>query len=75
MPEKLTTREKEVLLCIINGINNQEITNKLLISKNTAKNHVYHIMRKMRVHRKTQVIKKAYDMLPQMISDQGNQVI
>ncbi|MFH1671883.1 MAG: response regulator transcription factor [Pseudomonadota bacterium] len=42
----LTPREKEILLMIASGATNSEVADKLCISPNTVKTHVYNIYRK-----------------------------
>ena len=42
----LTDREKEVLLCLIEGLEYKEISQKLNISNNTTRNHVTKIYKK-----------------------------
>lgn len=52
--EYLTEREREVLLCIGNGMTNQEISEKLYIGIKTVKTHVSNILSKLEVHDRTQ---------------------
>ncbi|WP_100011415.1 response regulator transcription factor [Lentibacillus sediminis] len=52
--EELTQRELEVLLCIGNGLTNQEISEKLYIGIKTVKTHVSSILAKLEVHDRTQ---------------------
>ena len=51
----ISEREKEVLELIADGLSNEEITEKLFISKNTVKNHVASIISKLSVKDRTQV--------------------
>jgi len=50
----LTDREFEVLICIGNGMTNQEIGEKLYIGIKTVKTHVSHILSKLEVSDRTQ---------------------
>lgn len=50
----LTTREREVLKLIAEGMINKEIATKLYISEKTVKNHVSSIFRKLNVSDRTQ---------------------
>lgn len=52
--EALTEREFEVLLCIGQGMTNQEISEKLYIGIKTVKTHVSHILAKLDVNDRTQ---------------------
>jgi DNA-binding NarL/FixJ family response regulator len=53
----LTDREKEVLLCLIEGLEYKEISQKLNISPNTTRNHVTKIYKKLHVSSQAQAIK------------------
>ncbi|MBS3680519.1 response regulator transcription factor [Ornithinibacillus massiliensis] len=52
--DELTEREMEVLLCIGNGMTNQEISDHLYIGIKTVKTHVSNILAKLDVHDRTQ---------------------
>lgn len=52
--EELTEREMEVLLCIGNGMTNQEISEHLFIGIKTVKTHVSSILSKLGVKDRTQ---------------------
>ncbi|GGJ92151.1 DNA-binding response regulator [Lentibacillus kapialis] len=52
--EELTQRELEVLLCIGDGLTNQEISDKLYIGIKTVKTHVSNALSKLEVHDRTQ---------------------
>ncbi len=52
--DDLTERELEVLLCIGNGMTNQEISDKLYIGIKTVKTHVSNILSKLEVKDRTQ---------------------
>lgn len=54
---QLTEREKEVLLCLIEGLEYKEISQKLNISPNTTRNHVTKIYKKLHVSSQAQAIK------------------
>lgn len=51
---KLTKREKEVLVFLIEGYSNREIAEELIISIHTVKAHIESIYRKFGVHNKVQ---------------------
>lgn len=52
--EPLSARELEVLTLIVDGLSNQEIADKLIISLATAKTHVRNILNKLAVDDRTQ---------------------
>ena len=52
--DDLTDREMEVLLCIGQGMTNQEISEKLYIGIKTVKTHVSNILSKLEVNDRTQ---------------------
>jgi two-component system, NarL family, nitrate/nitrite response regulator NarL len=47
--DRLTMREEEVLRLIRDGFGNKEIASRLCISPNTVKNHVHHLLEKLKV--------------------------
>ena len=51
---QLSAREKTILRCIIEGCSNKAIARKVAISEATVKVHVKSILRKFRVHSRTQ---------------------
>lgn len=54
--EDLTEREKEVLFCLLEGLSNKEIANKLFISDKTVKIHVSKIFKKLDVKSRSQAV-------------------
>src|SRR5215203_1565329 len=60
--EPLTPRELEVLGLMKLGRTNREIAADLVISLGTAKNHVEHIMAKLRVSDRTQAVVRALEL-------------
>ena len=60
----LTSREKEVLVLLTQGLSNTEIAEKLIISTHTAKAHVTNILTKLSVTDRVQAAVKAtkYDL-------------
>lgn len=53
---ELSEREKEVLICLVEGLSNKEIANKLFISDKTVKIHVSKIYKKLDVKSRSQVV-------------------
>ena len=54
----LTVRERMVLEALIRGCSNKQIAYELQVSDTTVKVHVSSVMRKLRVHSRTQVVIK-----------------
>jgi NarL family two-component system response regulator LiaR len=50
----LTKRERAVLALMVEGLNNTEIAEKLVVSPSTIKSHVSHILRKLDVTSRTE---------------------
>ena len=57
--EPLTNREIEILLILSKGLSNQEIAERLFISPETVKRHLYNIYQKFDVKNRQQAIAKA----------------
>jgi DNA-binding CsgD family transcriptional regulator len=55
---QISNREVEVLRLLCDGLSNRKIGEKLFISEQTVKDHVKHIMQKMGVHSRNQVMAK-----------------
>ncbi|MFC2151826.1 LuxR C-terminal-related transcriptional regulator [Bacteroidota bacterium] len=58
----LSTREIDTLKLIAEGLNNQEIADKMFISLNTVKSHIKNIYIKLEVNSRTQAIVKASEL-------------
>jgi NarL family two-component system response regulator LiaR len=52
----LTKRERTVLALMVEGLNNTEIAEKLVVSPSTIKSHVSHILRKLDVASRTEAV-------------------
>ena len=57
--EKLTPRELEVLEYLAEGFTNDEIAEKLVISKHTVARHRENLMRKLELHNRSELVKYA----------------
>lgn len=57
----LTKREKEVLACVCQGLNNPEIAEALFISDNTVKRHMNHIFQKTEVRSRYELMAKVLE--------------
>ncbi|TCO48838.1 response regulator [Actinocrispum wychmicini] len=57
----LTEREREVMVLVANGLSNDEIAEKLVLSPATAKTHVSRIMTKLSVRDRAQLVVLAYE--------------
>jgi two-component system response regulator NreC len=59
--DPLSDREREVLRLLALGHTNQEIAGKLVISVRTAEAHRAHIMQKLRLSTRAQLVRYALD--------------
>jgi DNA-binding NarL/FixJ family response regulator len=57
--QALTAREMEVLRLVVRGCSNNEIAQELFLSEGTVKAHVSHIMSKLGLDRRTDVVRYA----------------
>jgi two-component system nitrate/nitrite response regulator NarL len=67
----LSTRQQSILRCLIQGDSNKSIARKLAISEATAKVHVKSILRKIRVHNRTQAAIWAIGAAPLISAKNG----
>lgn len=59
--EQLTERERDVLKCMVDGLNNNEIAEKLVVSLGTVKFHVSNIFQKLGVDSRVETVKLAIE--------------
>jgi len=52
----LTDREKEVLVLMVEGLNNSQIADRLVVSKSTAKFHVSSVLTKLNASSRTEAV-------------------
>jgi len=62
LPKPLSERELEVLKLVADGLTNQQIADKLIISLSTAKSHVYHIFGKLNAKDRLQAVTRAREL-------------
>lgn len=48
--ESISEREREIIVCLVQGLSNKEIASKLFISVNTVMTHRRNISRKLQIH-------------------------
>lgn len=54
--DSLSSREKQILLSIKEGLSNQEIANRFFITLSTSKTHIYRLYKKLGVKSRSQAI-------------------
>ncbi len=59
--EQLTERERDVLKCMVEGLNNNEIAQKLAVSLGTVKFHVSNIFHKLGIDSRVEAVKLAIE--------------
>jgi DNA-binding CsgD family transcriptional regulator len=60
--EMLTRREREVLAMLAEGETNARIAKRLVVTEDTVKTHVKHILRKLAVHNRSQAVSRYFHM-------------
>lgn len=59
--EQLTERERDVLKCMVDGLNNNEIAENLVVSLGTVKFHVSNIFHKLGIDSRVEAVKLAIE--------------
>jgi len=59
LPEPLTDRETDVLRLIAAGESNQRIARELVVTLDTVKKHVSHLLRKLGAANRTEAVTRA----------------
>lgn len=57
----LTTRQMQIVECIVGGLSYKMIAEKLMISIDTVRDHIKKIYRLLNINSKAELIKKSYD--------------
>ena len=59
LPEPLTEREQEILACLVKGLSNQEIANKLYLAEKTIRWYNSQIYRKLNIGNRKEAVERA----------------
>ncbi|HEX8033049.1 MAG TPA: LuxR C-terminal-related transcriptional regulator [Ktedonobacterales bacterium] len=62
LPEPLTLREQEVLRLVAQGVSNQEIADRLVVSLTTVKKHVGNVLLKLAADNRTHAVARAREL-------------
>ncbi len=54
--QELTSREREVLALLAEGYGTRDLAQRLVISPNTVRNHIQHILQKLHVHSRAEAV-------------------
>jgi NarL family two-component system response regulator LiaR len=65
----LTPREWEVLDLMVTGASTEEIANDLVVSLETVRSHIKHILQKLGVHTRAEAIARAHEMRRQRYTE------
>jgi len=73
---ELTPREKEILYWLAQGLSNNEVASRMVLSEKTVKNHVSHMLKKLDLRDRTQAAIMAWKVgFAQLSPDTLEQVI
>lgn len=68
---QITKREAQILLSVLSGNSNQEIASSLSITENTVKKHMGHLLTKLQVKNRVQLIHKLLEEEGESILQKG----
>jgi DNA-binding NarL/FixJ family response regulator len=72
--KKITKRESEILLSVLEGKTNKEIEKEFFISYKTVKTHLYNIYKKMGVKNRLQLMNAMQECMEKANSNKINKI-
>ena len=69
LSELFSKRELEVLALLVQGRSNRQIAEELVVAESTIKTHVHHILAKLKVRSRAQVLSRLRALEPAASND------
>lgn len=73
MKNNITQKEREIIDLVANGLSNKEIAEKLQVEQTTIKVHLNHILGKLQLKNRAQLIVQYYTLMAKAGKDDQNE--